>query len=199
VFWPYHCVEEEDTNPLLKTASKSDVGNLRTRHHAPARRLPTRTDARHASHASSSPGWADPTRIPDDPTHVPDPDKDDIIMTPVYTVSTQLADASASSHQPRQQCGTHMPRHQPRAEPSRIGAEPSREPRDKILCSRVYVQPDLRLNLSRWLGQNCFDQILAVWNAIWTISDLFPANLIVLNAMVRFDRWDLRPKMAVVN
>jgi len=91
VFWPYHCVEEEETKPLLKTASKSDVGNLRTRHHAPERRLPTRPDARHASHASSSPWWADPTRIPDDPTHVPDPDKDDVIMTPVYTVSVQSA------------------------------------------------------------------------------------------------------------
>jgi hypothetical protein len=52
----------------------------RKRHHAPTRLLPTRTDARHASHASSSPGWADPTRIPDDPTHVPDPDNDDVIM-----------------------------------------------------------------------------------------------------------------------
>jgi len=78
------------------------------------------------------------------------------------------------------------------AEPS--GAEPSREPRDKILCSRVYVQPDLRLNLGRWSSQNRFDQILAVWSAIWTISDLFPANLIVPDAMVRSDRWDLRPK-----
>jgi hypothetical protein len=84
VFWPYHRVEEEETKPLLKTASKSDVGNIRTRLHAPAGWLPTRTDARHAS---SSPGWADPTRIPDDLTHVPDPDKDDVIMTPVYTVS----------------------------------------------------------------------------------------------------------------
>jgi hypothetical protein len=81
-----------------------------------------------------------------------------------------------------------------RVEPSRFEAEPSREPRDKILCSRVYVQPDLRLNLGRSSGQNCFDQILAVWNTIWTISDLFPANLIIPDAMVRSDRWDLRPK-----
>ena len=36
--------------------------------------------AGHARHASSSPGWADPTRIPDDPTHVADPDKDDVSM-----------------------------------------------------------------------------------------------------------------------
>ena len=85
-------------------------------------------------------------------------------------------------------------------EPSRAEcAEPSREPRDRIQCSGSYVQPDLRLNLGRSSGHNCFDQILAVWNAIWTISDLFPANLIVPDAMVRSDRWDLRPKMAVVN
>jgi len=108
-------------------------------------------------------------------------------------------DTSSTSQQTRQQSGTHLPHHQPRAEPSRFEAEPSREPRDKFLCSRVYVQPDLRLNLGRSSGQNCFDQILAVWNAIWTIADLFPANLIIPNAMVRSDRWDLRPKMAVVN
>jgi hypothetical protein len=67
--------------PLFKTASKSDAGNLRTRHHVPTKRLSTRADARHASHASSSPGWADPTRIPGDPTHVHDPDMDAVIMT----------------------------------------------------------------------------------------------------------------------
>ena len=52
--------------PLVKTASKSDVGHGRTLHHSPARRLPTRADA---PHASSSPGWVGPTRIPVDPTH----------------------------------------------------------------------------------------------------------------------------------
>jgi len=41
-FWPYHCVEEEETKPLVKTASKSDVENGRKRHHAPVSRLPTR-------------------------------------------------------------------------------------------------------------------------------------------------------------
>jgi hypothetical protein len=61
--------------------NRVEIGR-RKRPHAPTRLLPTRTDARHASHASSSPGWADPTRIPDDPTHVPDPDKDDVIMMP---------------------------------------------------------------------------------------------------------------------
>jgi hypothetical protein len=40
VFWPYHCVEEEETKPTVKTASKSDVGHGRTLHHSPARRLP---------------------------------------------------------------------------------------------------------------------------------------------------------------
>ena len=71
VFWPYHCVEEEETKPLVKTASKSDVGNVRTRPHAPTTWQSTRADA---PHASSSPGWADPTRIPVDPTRVTDPD-----------------------------------------------------------------------------------------------------------------------------
>jgi len=33
VFWPYHCVEKEETKPLLKTASKSDIGNVLTRRH----------------------------------------------------------------------------------------------------------------------------------------------------------------------
>ena len=81
-------------------------------------------------------------------------------------------------------------------EPSRIEAEPSREPRGRILCSRVYVQSDLRLNLSRWSGQNCFDQILVVWSAIWAIQDMFLANLIIPDAMVWSDRWDSRPKNA---
>jgi len=48
------------------------------RPHAPARWLATRTDARHTS---SSPGWADSTRIPVDLNHVADPDKDDVSMT----------------------------------------------------------------------------------------------------------------------
>ena len=69
----------------------------------------------------------------------------------------------------------------------------------RIQCSWSYVQPDLRLNLSRLLGQNCFDQILAVWSGIWTIQDMFPANLIIPDAMVWSDRWDSRPKMVVVN
>jgi hypothetical protein len=56
--------------PLVKTASKSDVGHGHTLHHSPARRLPTRADA---PHASSSPGWADPT-------HMADPDINDVSM-----------------------------------------------------------------------------------------------------------------------
>ena len=71
VFSSYQCVEEEETKPLLKTVSKLNVGNGRTRRHSPTRWLATRTDARHAS---SSPGWADPT-------HVPNPYEYDIIMT----------------------------------------------------------------------------------------------------------------------
>ena len=125
----------------------------RKRPHAPARWLATRTDARHASHASSSPGWADPTRILDNPTHVPDPDKDDVIMTPVHIVSmhvsAQSADTSSSS-QHAMSASSHLTRHQRGPTCHVISLEPSRaEPRDKILCNGVYVQPDLRLNLSR--------------------------------------------------
>jgi len=143
VFWPYQCVEQKEMKPLVKTSSKSDVGNGRTRHHALAGWLATRTDTRHASHASSSPGWADPTRIPVDPTHVPASDK----MTSSCTVG--------------------MPWQRPviwhvsivgpichvisRAQPSCVGAEP----RDKILHNGVYVQPDLRLNLGRSSDHNC--------------------------------------------
>jgi hypothetical protein len=57
MFLPYHCVEEEETKPLVKMASKSDVGHARTRQHALERRLPRRTNVPHASHASSSPEW----------------------------------------------------------------------------------------------------------------------------------------------
>ena len=70
--------------PLLNTASKSDTGHGRTCRHAPTRWLATRTGARHASHASSSPGWTDPT-------DVPDPDSDDVIMTSVWRHHAQLA------------------------------------------------------------------------------------------------------------
>jgi len=123
VFWPYHCVDEEETKSLVKTASKSDFGTVLTRRHAPARWLPTRTDSHHASHASSSPGWADPTRIPDDPTHVPDPDEYDVIMTSWHAMS-------ATSHLTHQHSGTHLPRHQPRAELSR--AKPRADGEDSV-------------------------------------------------------------------
>jgi hypothetical protein len=60
--------------------------------------------------------------------------------------SVQSADMSAQWDPPR-----HVTRR-----------EPSHEPRDRIQCSGSYVQPDLRLNLGRSSGQNCFDQVLAV-------------------------------------
>ena len=83
MFCPYHRVEEEETSTLVKTASKSNVRHGRTRRHAPTRWLSTRTDV---PHASSSAGWADPTRIPDDPIQMTGPDKDDVIMTSAYKV-----------------------------------------------------------------------------------------------------------------
>jgi len=192
VFWQYHCVKEEETKPLVKTALKSDVGNVLTRHHAPTRLLAMRPDARHASHTSSSPGWADPTMWLTRIRMTSAWHKCDVSMHSRHAMST-------SSQLTRQHNGTHLPRHQPQAESSRAELELSREPRDRIQCSWSYVQSDLRLNLGRSSGQNCFDQILAIWNAIWTISDLFSDNLIVPNAMVRYDCWDLWSKVVVVN
>jgi hypothetical protein len=71
---------------------------------------------------------------------------------------------SAPSHLTCQHNGTHPPHHQPRAE-----LESSHELRYRIQCSWSYMQLDLRLNLGRLLGQNCFDQSLDVGNVMWTI------------------------------
>ena len=51
------------------------------RPHTPSHAGEVAGHARHASHTSSSPGWVDSTRIPVDPTHVTDPDMNDVIMT----------------------------------------------------------------------------------------------------------------------
>ena len=110
VFWPYHCLEEEKTSTLVKTAQKSDFEHSR---HTPARWLLTRTDA---CHVSSSPRWADPTWIPDDPTHVADMDGG----WHHYNISiTSACIMGMPCQQPqltRQHNGTHLTRHQPRAE-----------------------------------------------------------------------------------
>ena len=73
---------------LVKTASKSDIRHGRTCPRAPMRWLSTGANA---PHASSSPGWTDLTRIPDDPTHMTDPDKDDISMMSLCHQHIQLA------------------------------------------------------------------------------------------------------------
>jgi len=89
VFWLYHCVEEEETNTLVKTTSKLYVGHGCTLPHVPARRLSTRVGAPQACHASSLPRWPNPTRIPEDPTHMTDPDgwwcHHDVIMASACT------------------------------------------------------------------------------------------------------------------
>jgi len=69
--------------------------------HAPTRWLSKRADA---PHASSSPGWPNPTWIPVDLTHVSDPDKDDVSMHRWHAMSVP-------SQMTRQHSGTHMPRH----------------------------------------------------------------------------------------
>jgi len=166
VFWPYHFIKEEETKPLVKTASKSDVGNVHTRRHAPAGLQATRTDARHAS---SSPRWADPTRIPVDPIHVPDPDKDDVSMTQLWRHHAQSACRmtsawcnydvimhswhvmSAPSQLTRQQSGTHLSRHQPRAEP-------------------IWAEPSWSQATSREVGSSVADPMCnQIWDWIWVI------------------------------
>ena len=79
-------------------------------------------------------------------------------------VSRHFSDGQQTHHRP---VSRHVSKMGPTChiisrEPSQIGAEPSREPRDRIQCSGSYVQPDLRLNMGCSSGQNCFDQILAV-------------------------------------
>lgn len=100
MFWLYHHVEEKETSTLVKTVWKSDFKHGRTCHHTPARWLPMRVARRHSS---SSPEWADPTQIPEDPTHMPDPGKNDVIMAPTCIVGMpcQLT---------HQHSGTHLPR-----------------------------------------------------------------------------------------
>jgi hypothetical protein len=59
VFWPHHCVEEEETKPLLKTASKSDVEIVRTRRRGYCPRVTCVFFARM--------GWPDPNTCWPDP------------------------------------------------------------------------------------------------------------------------------------
>jgi hypothetical protein len=63
MFWPYHCVEEKETKPLVKMAQNSEVGHARTRQHVPERRLP-RAPTRHtrATRPLRSNGRPDPNQ-----------------------------------------------------------------------------------------------------------------------------------------
>ena len=121
VFWPYHCVEEDETKRLVKMALKSDVGHGRTLHHSPARRLPTSANAPHGCHVSSSPGWVDPTRIPVDPTHYEQYHDEQYTW---WTIDVQrMASAwcnddvimQLTSQYTCQHSGTHLPCHWSRA------------------------------------------------------------------------------------
>jgi len=110
VFWPYHCVEEEETKPLLKTASKSDVENVLTRRRGDCPRAQTR-----ATRLLHPDGLTRPEYQMTRPT----------CQTRMrMTSSCHKHDASmhswhamsAFSHLTHQHSGTHLPRHQPRAE-----------------------------------------------------------------------------------
>jgi hypothetical protein len=139
VFWPYHRVEEEETKPLVKTASKSDVGHGRTLHHSPARRLPsaqTRTTRLHH-----------PDGLPDPNARWPDPydwpgyrwRQHDVAVTSSCIVGMPCQ-RPVSCHVSTMRPTCHVISREPsRVEPSHFWAEPSREPREKILCSRVYM------------------------------------------------------------
>jgi hypothetical protein len=192
VFWPYQCVEEEETKLLMKTTSKSDVGNVLTRRHCRWSCWP-RAQTRATRH----------TRLlrPDGLTRPECQTTWPMCQTRIRMTSPWRQHAQLACHVSVQSASTSSNWDPPdtSADTSRAELESSREPRDMIQCSGSYVQPDLWLNLGRSLGQHCFDQILAVWNAIWTISDLFLANLIVPDAMVQSYHWYLRPKVVVVS
>jgi len=155
VFWPYHRVEENETKPLVKTASKSDVGHGRTLHHSPARRLPTR-----ATRLLRLDGLTRPEYQLTRPTWLTR-----ILMTSACTVGmpgitsawckcdvsmhsrhVMSAATSSTSQQTRQQSGTHLPHHHPRADPSRAELsravlKPSREIRfcaAESMCNRIW-------------------------------------------------------------
>jgi hypothetical protein len=110
VFSPYNCVEEEETKPLLKTTSKSDVGIVITRRHVPARLLATRHTRLLRPDGLTRPEYQ--TARPTCQTRIR------------MTLSWRKHGASmhswhtmsASSQLTRKHCGTHLPRHQPRAE-----------------------------------------------------------------------------------
>jgi len=153
MFWPYHCIEEEDTKPVLKTASKSDVGNALTcrRGYCPRAQMRATRHTRllHPDELS----WPDPNTRRPDPHGWPGKEwrQHDIIVMSAYTVGmsgmtsswcnrdvimhsrhAMSSDTSSTSQQPRQQSGTHLPHHQSRAELSRAVWEPSHELRDRI-------------------------------------------------------------------
>jgi len=112
-----------------------------------------------------------------------------------YGVSMHSWHAMSSTSQLTcHQCRSRQPRLQAANWAKPIGAELSCKLKVMIQCSWSYVQPDLRLNMGCSSGHNCFEQILVVQNAIWMILDLFPANLIIPDAMVWFDYWDLDRK-----
>jgi len=121
------------------------VGHACTRQHVPERRLPTHTNASHASHASSSPEWQTrPTKLTR------------IIMTSAwhnYDVNMQNWHAmSATSQLTRQHSGTHQPRHQPRAKLS-------------------WAEPSWSRAASQGIGSSVADSTYnRIWDWIWAID-----------------------------
>jgi hypothetical protein len=164
MFCPYHCVEEEETKLLVKTASKSEVGIVLTRQRDGWPRA--QTCATHHTRLLHPDGLTRPecqTTRPTCQTRIRMMSswrKHDTSMHSWHAMSTssqQTRHRPVSRHVSKVGPTCHVISREPSlAELSRAVLEPSREPRDTILCSGVYVQPDLRLNLGRSSGQNCF-------------------------------------------
>jgi hypothetical protein len=134
VFWPYYCEEEEETSTLVKTTQKSDIEHDRTclRGVYPRAQM-------HPTRLLCQDGLTQPEYQTTRPMCMTW-----MRMTSAWRncyVSDQSADMSAQ----------WVP-HATSSASSRAGFEP----RDRIQCGWSYVQEDVRLNMGRWLGQNCF-------------------------------------------
>jgi hypothetical protein len=113
-FLTYHRVEEEDTNPLVKTRWRTDVLHDHTRQHAPTTALPTRA---YTHHSSSSPYRVDPPRQPPVSSHANnyaksfDTSSDQSVDTSTYATPATITSAFSTSAKGGPVLITWIPRH----------------------------------------------------------------------------------------
>jgi len=118
-FLTYHRVEEEDTNPLVKTRRRTDVLHDRTRQHASTTALPTRA---YTHHSSSSPEFlqlnrVDPPRQPPVSSHANnyaksfDMSSDQSVDTSAYATPATITSAFSTSAKGGPVLITWMTRH----------------------------------------------------------------------------------------